>query len=843
MSAIFRIRNLSRVFGNNPTPSLYVPKLDIPRGQLVALIGRSGCGKTTLLETLGLMSQAHSRTISDSQIVFYPEDGKPGFDYRELWRNSKNLSQIRLEYMSFMFQQANLFPLFDIGDNTVLARMLQGGTYDETMAHVDRRFRQVLPEFYEGNQDQAGNGDSLHRRWPNQLSGGQQQRVVFVRAIMKQSCVLFADEPTGNVGQQDARSIMELIRDHIDQSKDPHKGRLAQTTILVTHDVPLAMDYADQIIVINRRGYIPANHVFESKLESGKRIWPDLKDGDISDRMDSTEMPDLSDIINRTSAEEEIREVASVSSMASSSDHTFKRFYNKHPNKELSLKTINGLILSVVLFIAFMAIGFSKGGMVYLQDKMKDPFVNWVDTTRPRGTNASVASILDSLRTDSAKERFMVNMVNGFYEVPLTVWDPHRMGTYPVWGRTIGFEDPVLERIVDPESLQRKQERSFESANDLGLIISRDLAEQFLKTPDDPFLSYSYRSGDGYAQVPLPIIAVVNDIPGNYEFVMTKYLYGQIIAPDAPLHPRHTKGLKMFVPGDKQAAYEVRDSLIAAAGALNIRINKNLEPSEYNRSYLPGHTLFIRMREHPRLLDQVWEKIQDLPVIQSMQCVRLYDNRLNASSDLGAYDRISINLGDLNGIRALKTYLLEVFSIDIDMAKVEALDNYNFVTKLTTVTSAVIILISIISVSIFVSYILYMHLYKNRVYIGSFKAFGMTDALIRTLYISRMARFIIHGILVSLVATIILGFSGSIREIMSLFYTTVESDYLYFDIFNLYPVIFIVVMGILSYISLHMTAQRFLDHSPGDLIYDRMGRDKRTSPPLRIQKQNTKTSS
>lgn len=120
---IFTIRNLTRAYGDKTV--LNIPELDIPRGELVIILGNSGCGKTTFLEILGLMSQLPAQS---SQVKFYPENNAATeLNYHDLWKDERRLSQIRRGYLSFIFQQTNMLPEFFVDENISLTQMIQNG--------------------------------------------------------------------------------------------------------------------------------------------------------------------------------------------------------------------------------------------------------------------------------------------------------------------------------------------------------------------------------------------------------------------------------------------------------------------------------------------------------------------------------------------------------------------------------------------------------------------------------------------------------------------------------------------------------------------------------------------
>jgi putative ABC transport system ATP-binding protein len=205
---LFKIRKLKHSFSkfndNKTDLVLNIEHLDIPRGKLVVLLGNSGSGKTTLLEMLGLMNHPPEH----GKIQFFPDinSGSIYYDYNELWEsyNSKEISKVRREHFSFIFQHPDMLPQFYVDQNICLTQMIQDRITESQSAN------QIVE-----NMKTVGISGKIGKIYPFQLSGGEQQRAAFLRAVIPKYTVLFGDEPTGNLGEEDAETIFTIIRDHI----------------------------------------------------------------------------------------------------------------------------------------------------------------------------------------------------------------------------------------------------------------------------------------------------------------------------------------------------------------------------------------------------------------------------------------------------------------------------------------------------------------------------------------------------------------------------------------------------------------------------------------------------
>lgn len=192
-----------------PVTALKGVNLTLQDRGLTFILGKSGCGKTTLLNVLGGLDDFDSGEMT--------LDGKDfkGFSPQEL-------TKYRNRYVGFIFQEYNLIDDFSVGKNIEIALQLQGREDKDLVSEV---LTQVGLEGYEN-------------RKISELSGGQKQRVAIARAIVKNPKLILADEPTGNLDSVTSQEILELLKE---LSKDV-------SVVVVSHDAESAEKYADVIV-------------------------------------------------------------------------------------------------------------------------------------------------------------------------------------------------------------------------------------------------------------------------------------------------------------------------------------------------------------------------------------------------------------------------------------------------------------------------------------------------------------------------------------------------------------------------------------------------------------------
>jgi lipoprotein-releasing system ATP-binding protein len=187
--------------------------LEIRSGEMLAIVGASGVGKSTLLHILGGLDRPTSGK------VFYRDVDVFGL-------NSDNLARFRNEHVGFVFQFHHLLPEFSALENVMLPALIRG---TERVAAAENASK-VLAD--------VGLGSRVHHR-PGELSGGEQQRVAVARALVLSPDAVLADEPTGNLDTHTGEAVHELL-------KKINKER-GITFVIVTHNDRLAIR-ADRVL-------------------------------------------------------------------------------------------------------------------------------------------------------------------------------------------------------------------------------------------------------------------------------------------------------------------------------------------------------------------------------------------------------------------------------------------------------------------------------------------------------------------------------------------------------------------------------------------------------------------
>ncbi len=188
MNTVIEVNNVSKTFGKNTSLNqvLNGACMYVQEGEFVSLMGASGSGKSTLLYLIGGLDRDFEGSISLCGKEIGP-------------LKDKELSNLRLQNVGFVFQFYNLVMNLSVEDNILLPQTMNGRSKSSLKKELD----EIL---------EITGLTEKRKSMPNQLSGGQQQRVAVARAVIGNPKVILADEPTGNLDKKSTGEIMDLFR-------------------------------------------------------------------------------------------------------------------------------------------------------------------------------------------------------------------------------------------------------------------------------------------------------------------------------------------------------------------------------------------------------------------------------------------------------------------------------------------------------------------------------------------------------------------------------------------------------------------------------------------------------
>lgn len=208
-SPILRVSDIHKSYVTGKNEELHVLRgvtLTVHRGQICAIVGSSGAGKSTMLHIIGALDSPSRGTVH--------LDGNNVFSM-----NDREIASYRNANIGFVFQFHHLLPEFTATENVAMPALIAG----EPKASAEERARTLMARVRVAHRAGAK---------PSELSGGEQQRVAVARALMNDPSIVLADEPSGNLDEENAAMLHALIWELARERK--------QTFVLVTHDESLA---------------------------------------------------------------------------------------------------------------------------------------------------------------------------------------------------------------------------------------------------------------------------------------------------------------------------------------------------------------------------------------------------------------------------------------------------------------------------------------------------------------------------------------------------------------------------------------------------------------------------
>lgn len=219
MSVSLQCIGLSKVYNQGPveTKVLNGLDLDVKQGELLAIVGSSGCGKSTFLHLAGALD-----TATSGQVLIN------GVDIANLSENEK--AQLRNKHIGFVYQFHHLMMDFTAQENVAMPLLIRGESAKRAKTLADAMLAKV-------NLSHRGH------HLPSELSGGERQRVAIARALVTEPSLVLADEPTGNLDFDTAEQIYQLLRELNQQ--------LQTSFVIVTHDLTLAARMDRQLRLVH----------------------------------------------------------------------------------------------------------------------------------------------------------------------------------------------------------------------------------------------------------------------------------------------------------------------------------------------------------------------------------------------------------------------------------------------------------------------------------------------------------------------------------------------------------------------------------------------------------------
>lgn len=512
------------------------------------------------------------------------------------------------------------------------------------------------------------------------------------------------------------------------------------------------------------------------------------------------------------------------------------RLFVKREGKVVLGKSYSSLwLLTAVLTATFLAIAFSNASLSYLSYKMDDPFINWVDIQNDYGEGDFIG-LQYSLESEYNKEEFHYYSYQKDYMFSFMFFGAE-YGSFQYF-KCRFFQDmntPLVKSILGKDNVVKDwvvKDPSLIVNNTVGVIITEeamrklgyDEAPAFIGFTgfSDTAQEYGFDFYQTQVKAPVPVLAVVKNLPGNADIVSSSFFYEQISNDyTRPFNfeenaGRYADNLSYFIPNTLSSDKFKKG--IAEAAAEFTDAGFDLDELSF---YLPEITPFVEGRFATLYFDDYLDYSQlkslndGLMEKFSKDGLHRVFNYNFCDAPLTASSFISVHFKDLDKLRDFEKYVRDEFKVKLEMSQINAKENFNAVSAMGNILSWVIIIFAIVCIILFIVNLLQSYFQKVKRNLGTFKAFGISNRALISVYVLIMAAIVLSAILMSVSVTWV------IQGLLHVCGILKDGVFDYLSLWSMKTVCSIIIIVAASVYTVYYVMHRLLMSTPGDLIYDR----------------------
>lgn len=539
-----------------------------------------------------------------------------------------------------------------------------------------------------------------------------------------------------------------------------------------------------------------------------------------------------------------------------------KLFIRREGKIVLGRNFSNVWLLTAVLVATFLAIAFANGSLNYLNYKMNDPFIKWVDIKNDNNPTA-IKSLEKDLADSLNAERYHYKSYSYDYEFSYNFFGASDSLHSYLKCRFFDASNKELVKAIiakDNKVLGISPEQIDElSGNSMGAFITEKAARKLgfvdskgnLNVPAyiDIFRKSSgadqlgFHLIDDRARVPVPVLGVVRRLPGSVDFVAFTTLYRQMRA-DVVFYMNnedYASSLCYFIPEDVDA-FEFDERLAEIlrenSDAPFLVDDQSYDPRElysyknrvvqvdqdgYTDYYLGFRRIYLTdtLTVDPIVANRVNDLILSEYAGKDVHRIYEYDYSYDR---LPIGDYLSICFNDLKEISAFAEDIVEKNELEIEMSQINAKENFQSVSVMAITLSVVMVIFAIVCILLFIVNLLQAYFQKVKRNIGTFKAFGISNRELQKVYMIIILALVGSALLISMVAV------SFVQLVLYVLNIVKDEGFGYLslwhcDVIHAFPplitLLAAVVVVVAAAVTVRLVMKKLLSATPGDLIYDR----------------------
>lgn len=516
----------------------------------------------------------------------------------------------------------------------------------------------------------------------------------------------------------------------------------------------------------------------------------------------------------------------------------------------------NVWLLTAVLVAVFIAIAFANGSLNYLDYKMNDPFIKWVEIKKDISDDGKFQRLSEQLSRDDVRETYHFHSYSYDYDHSLFVFgksDPDRVYLKAHFFDINNID--LIEAILGKDNLIcgiSPDDVSGIDSRSIGVFMTgKALARLGYKTAPAYVDIYQYSAGasrfgfkeiEGRVRVPVPVLGVVKRLPGNVDMVSFSNLYRQVYGPVLNMNnEEYASSLCYFVPRDVDEAEfdsKLQDLLEAETDIPFIIDTDGYDPRELyswrnevtgvdpDDGYVYHHLGFRQVYTDTLRLDPlVCSRVNEVLMNEyaGTDVKRIFKYRYS-SEPLPVGDYLSIQFDDLAAIKPFAEELVNGCGLEVEMSQINAKENFQSVSVMGITLSVVMLAFAVFCILLYLVNLLRSYLQKIKRNIGTFKAFGISNDELSRVYLVIMVSMVSAALAVSLALV------SLIQVLLPVFGIAREDGFGYLALWRcsvieafppLITVAAIVFVLAAAAVTVRLVMKNLLSATPGDLIYDR----------------------
>jgi hypothetical protein len=477
--------------------------------------------------------------------------------------------------------------------------------------------------------------------------------------------------------------------------------------------------------------------------------------------------------------------------------------------------------LFIILFITFTAFGFTKSTLLYQQKLSADPFSNWINLDFHSGTRDSLRTLNFRITDERFREKYHIKGAY-FYNKGMVAIRTFSQGeaTGQYEARTIDPNSGVVDDLLRSNQPVKYFPDSIVNAfkyEPNGVIISEKLREDIgQKDHSLSFVQMKSAMGDF---IPVPLLGVVKELPDQADVIYTNLFYCKSM--NAGFYDRENPYYRIFVEDiDTAGILRVLDEVCKA---LEIRDPSTIQTTVLKTTNPSTLTWKIEIGSQSNEISAGLknERIVKVASLKGHHAGQYFELSKDTVCDNSSFfhDYLAIEFRDLEKISVFSKFLKEEMGLQLNLEVLSQRENYLFTGNIAAGSILLLMAISIISVSIYISGIIRNHLLKIKKNLGNFLAFGVKDQTLVRLYIYVAVRILATAILPAMMLAYACGELFEKHLLGKLFVIDAGQDY--FSLFNSWFAVFLALIMFVAVLRTFISVKKILTQTPGDLVYER----------------------